>query len=69
MADVELTGAQVKELQAIEQAVHDLQALVDRARLAGINVDELEQRLRDANARRTGLLVHFSPATSSRRQR
>lgn len=69
MADVELTAAQVRDLQAIEQAVIQLRGTIERAERAGIDVTELRTRLDDAERRRVGLLSQFSPGVTQRRGR
>lgn len=69
MANVELTASQVKELQAVGQAIADINALVSRAKVAGLDVGELEERLKVAETRRLGLLSQFSPGLGPREKR
>jgi hypothetical protein len=69
VADVELTGAQTRELQAIGQAVINIEDLILRAEKAGLDVADLKAQLARAEAQRKGLLAQFSPGTSARRQR
>lgn len=69
MANIELTGSQVKELQALDQAIKDLQGVLAKGRLAGLNVDALEQKLNEAQTMRVGMLTHFSPGLGPREKR
>lgn len=69
MADVELTQAQTRELQAIEQAIIAARTNLERAQQAGLDVGDLRRALESANAKRIGMLEQFSPGAIARRQR
>ena len=69
MAQIELTAAQTRELQGMEQALTTLRENLERAERAGLDVGDLKQRLADAEAKRAGLLREFSPGAIARRQR
>lgn len=69
MANIELTASQVRELHALDQPIIDLEAVLRKAELAGLDVSELAQRLADTKARRMGLLAQFSPGLSAREKR
>lgn len=65
---VELTAAQVQDLSAAKQAVDELRRVIDRMEQAHLDVTELRARLERAEQVRNGLLTHFTPGTSTRRQ-
>lgn len=69
MADVELTGAQARELQSMDTAIAELQSILTRAERAGLDVRDWQDKLNQANAKRQGLLQQFAPGTGQRRQR
>lgn len=69
MANIELTGSQVKELHALDPGLNDLEQVLIRARRAGLDVTEIQQRINDAKAKRIGLLQNFSPGLTAREKR
>lgn len=66
MPDVELTAAQVRQLQAVKGAIEALKGQVTRAERAGLNVAELKQKLSDTERVRDGLLREFTPGLNRR---
>lgn len=69
MAEIELTGSQVRELQSMDQAIITLTDTLTRAQRAGLEVTDLQQRLAQYNEKRKGLLREFTPGTQRPRGR
>lgn len=61
MADVTLTAEQAAKLREAKSGHDELQALLDRARAAGLDVDDHQARLDKAKQIREGLLREFPP--------
>lgn len=67
MAQVQLTEEQIAELQGLTQLEAALDAEINKAESAGIDVTDLRERLQIAKNMRAGILKVYGPNVSKRR--
>lgn len=65
MPDIRLTGQQQQTLVDAQKQIAQLNDLIRRAEMAGLDVSKLKDQLAQADKLRAGLLTHFGTGSTS----
>lgn len=65
---VQLTPEMIASLHALEETVNVIGQEIERAKRAGLDVSELEDRLNNVESMRQGILKEYAPAVGRRRR-